>query len=186
MAVVQTLKNAVHKAITPALKAVSAPIRPHGMLPSAFDAYLSTGYPSSRIGQTMATPGHQVAASADTHNQDGTLAGIPYAVCVDLHCRDLSVPQVKAMLVKLWSAGFVAWYRCADYPEDHWSGVTHIHALWPAAPCKLSCRNQVHDYCAVPSKTGLASHLPYHFLQPTQAQRDKIANAFLPHNPATG
>lgn len=186
MAVIQTVKDAAHKAVTPIIKALSLPVRPFGMLPAAFTAYLSTGYPSSRIGQTMTVPGHRVAASAGTHDQDGTLAGIPYACCVDLRVADLRGQEVKSLLLKLWDAGFAAWYRCANYPEDHWSGATHIHAIWVAAPCKRSVRGQVHDFCARPCKTGLASHLEYHFLQPSIEQQNKVATAFLPHNPASG
>lgn len=182
MAVIQTVKDAAHKAVTPALKALSLPVRPFGILPAAFTAYLSTGLPSSRIGQTIGN----AAASAGTHAQDGTLAGIPYACCVDLRVADLSSTQVKSLLLKLWDAGFAAWYRCANYPEDHWSGATHIHAIWVAAPMKATCRRQVHDFCARPCKTGLASHLPYHFLQPSIEQQNKVAAAFLPHNPASG
>ena len=188
MTTIQTVKAAVHKAIEPVIKVVApnAPIRRWGMTPEAFAAYLSTGYDVSRIVQTMTRPGHEVAASAGTHDQDGTANGIPYSVCVDIHVTDLSPLRVKALLGKFWSAGFAAWYRCADYPEDHWTGATHVHAVWAAASMKRECRRQVHDFLAVPAKTGLASHLLYNFAQPAASQQTAIRSAFLAHNPADG
>ena len=152
----------------------ASPARPYGMHPDAFAAYLKTSLPVSRIGQTIGG----AAASAGTHEKDGEDDGHDYAVCTDIRVSDLSHQGARAVLKTLWAAGFAGWYRCADFPEDHWPGVTHIHVIWPAAPMKLICRNQVHDFCATPSKTGLA--------QPTEAQRQIVRAGFLAHNPVTG
>ena len=185
---VAAFKNRLHQVVAPIIRKVApnAKMRPHGMLPEAFAAYLATGYKMQRVGQTMTVPGHVVAASAGTHDQDGVLGGIPYAVCVDFRVKDMTEMQVKTFLMSLWSSGFAAWYRCAKHPEDHWLGVTHVHAAWAAAPMKAPCRKQVHSFCHKPTLTGLKSDLEYHFAQPSDMQRQKIAIAFLAHNPAEG
>ena len=145
----------------------------------AFAAYLQTGMPISRIGQTIGTCG----ASAGTHEKDGEFEGHDYTVCTDIRVRDLSYDAARDWLRIFWAHGFAGWFRCAAFPEDHWPGVTHLHIIWPAAPMKEICRHQVHDFCATPSKTGLASHLTYHFAQPTEAQRQVVRAGFLAHNP---
>lgn len=174
---------AVHKVATAVLRKVApnAPVRPYGMNPLAFAAYVKAGLPVQRIGQTIGG----AVASAGTHLKDGEYQGHDYAACTDFRIADLTTDyQVKRFLTQLWDAGYGAYYRVDG--QDHWPGVRHVHAFWPGCPMKRICRNQVHDFLHNPEENGLASHADYHFAQPTQAQCGPIRAAFLANNPPEG
>lgn len=153
-------------------------IRPYGMHPLAFEAYLKAQLHPSRIGQTI---GH-AAASAGTHAQDGDYEGVPYCGATDLHIADLGGDQVKTLLSALADAGFAAYYRRPGF--DHWpSGdARHVHAIYGGCRMKGLLQTQIHDW--VHGRNGLMSHAAYEFWQPSEAQGQIVRALFLAHNPA--
>jgi hypothetical protein len=96
--------------------------KPYGMHPDAWEAWQKHNLPTERIRQTMTVPGHEVAASAGTHDRDGiakdgTPQGVPYAVCVDISVKGLTAAQRKALISALADAGFAGF----DRPQN-WDG----------------------------------------------------------------
>jgi hypothetical protein len=163
------VKNLIHKVISPVIRthAPNAQIRVYGMHPLAWAAYLATGLPVSRIGQTI---GH-AAASAGTHVKTGVYKGADYSPCFDLRIHDLTDDECRAILVKLADHGIAAFYRKPGH--DHWPSteIRHIHAIWPDCQMTPIVERQVHDWLCTPVLNGLASHAPYVFFQNTHGQR---------------
>lgn len=151
-----------------------------GLHPAASQALQGIGISAARIGQTIGT----APASKGTHAPDGTASGHPYTAAVDLHVRDLSEGQVRALLAKLGDAGLAAWYRNPGH--DHWPSTEalHVHAVYAGCEMKKLLRDQVHDYCH--GLNGLASHVTYQFANRPQSAVDKVRALFLAHNPAVG
>ena len=157
-----------------------------GMSAQASAAFLATGIDPARLGQTIGT----APASAGTHEQDGTdPEGHPYTAAVDLSLRrptPIDVETIHTLLETLGRHGFAAWYR--DPGDDGWpeDQVRHIHAVYAGEPMKLALRHQIHDYCAVPNRNGLASHAPYRFFHPSEEAVAAVRTLFLAHNPTEG
>lgn len=155
-----------------------------GLHPDASDALRKAGIEPERIGQTIGN----AKASAGTHAQDGTANGHPYCAAVDLSVKRpgaaLTHEEIHALLIKLASVGFAAFYR--EPGRDHWPAteVAHIHAVYAGCSMKVALRRQVHDWCN--GLNGLKSHAPYVFFRPTQEQAAVVRHLFLAHNPASG
>ena len=137
-----------------------------GLHPEASDRLRCAGVAASRITQTIGT----APASAGYHLADGTASGRAYCAAVDLRSRDLSTAQLRALLDRLWSNGFVAWYRQPG--SDGWpaSGAPHIHAVFAGVVMKSQLRAQVRDFLI--GRNGLTSHTRYTFrVAPTPVKR---------------
>jgi hypothetical protein len=158
------------------------PACPAGFHPLAFAAYVKAGLPVSRLGHMMDTPDHEVAASAGTHDRDGSYEGHPYSACTDLHILDLDDAECFAFCTKLAAAGFCPFYRKPG--ANHWpaSDARHIHMVYPACQMKAAVRQQVEDWCHAPMRNGLASHANYAGWHPTPAQQKAALAAMESHN----
>lgn len=151
----------------------------YGLHPTASDGLRFAGIGVSGISQTIGN----AAASAGTHAKDGTFMGLAYSAATDIRLLGRSEAQIAALLDKLASVGFAAWYRKPGF--DGWPATEapHIHAVFVGAPMKLILRNQVRDWMA--GKNGLASHTTYRFHTWTKCSKDPVWAEFLKHNPAT-
>ena len=159
-------------------------MRPEGMHPKAWEAWIQSGVPASRIGQTVGN----APASAGTHGADGTFLGEhgskrPYTAAVDVRIKDLDDDQVWALLGQLSQRGFAAFYRKPGF--DGWPAteVRHVHAVFAGVPMKEALKRQVRDYLEDPPKDGLAHHHDYGFFKPSQYARGVIDSLFKAANP---
>ena len=128
-----------------------------GLHPEASDRLRCAGVEASRISQTVGN----AAASAGYHASDGTVNGLPYTAAVDLRTRDLTLSEIRALLVRLGQHGFAAWYRqpgSDGWPSDQ---APHIHAVFAGVRMKSQLRGQVRDF--LENKNGLSSHRVYQF-----------------------
>lgn len=153
-----------------------------GLHPAASDALRSLGIDVSRISQTIG----DAPASAGSHAADGAVDGEHYCAATDLRIRDLTDLQVRQLADKLASVGFAPFPRFPG--RDHWPAteVKHLHTVWCGCHMKAMLRRQVHDFCAIPNRNGLASHAPYLFWHPHQSSVQVCRELFLAHNPAVG
>lgn len=147
----------------------------HGLHPEASDRLRCAGVSADRISQTIGS----AAASAGYHASDGTADGMAYTAAVDLRTRDLSTSEIRALLERLGTHGFAAWYR--DPGSDGWpSGeAPHIHAVFAGVEMKSQLRGQVRDFLV--GRNGLASHTAYTFWHPSAAILDTVRLLFSRH-----
>jgi hypothetical protein len=150
----------------------------YGLHPLASDGLRFVGIGASGISQTIGN----AAASAGTHAKDGTFMGLAYSAATDIRLLGRTEAQIAALLDKLASVGFAAWYRKPG--SDGWPSydAPHIHAVYVGAPMKLILRNQVRDWLV--GKNGLASHTTYKFHTWSKCSKDLVSAEFLKHNPA--
>jgi hypothetical protein len=150
----------------------------YGLHPYASDGLRFVGIGASGISQTIGN----AAASAGTHAQDGTFMGFAYSAATDIRLLGRSEAQIAALLDKLASVGFAAWYRKPG--SDGWPSydAAHIHAVYVGVPMKLILRNQVRDWLV--GKNGLASHTTYKFHTWNKCAKALIQAELLKHNPA--
>jgi len=128
-------------------------IRPRGMHPRAFRAYIRACYdaqvsPDNRVMQTIG----DAPASKGVHASDGTLDGVEYCAAVDLRTKDLTKQQIKTLLKCLAINGFCAWYRF----EGSFTNNRHIHAIFAALPMKPALKKQVAAFLV--DRNGLANN----------------------------
>ncbi|MEZ4475237.1 MAG: hypothetical protein R3F60_31480 [bacterium] len=134
-----------------------------GLHPEASDRLRCAGVTADRISQTIGN----AAASAGYHAADGQADGLDYCAAVDLRTRDLTRAQIRALLERLASHGFAAWYRepgADGWPADE---APHIHAVFAGVRMKAQLQGQVRDFLR--GLNGLASHRAYAFWSPTAA-----------------
>ena len=180
MATVQTIKNAVHKVVSPVVRVAlpKAKIRPFGLHPLAWKLYLKSGISVGRIGQTIGN----ARASAGTHCKTGVYEGADYGACFDLRVHDLPLRQViQNVAVPLMALGFAVYMRvpgCNGWPL---SDVYHVHCIYPACNMTAEVAHQVVDWLAAPSRNGLASHETYTAYQPTTANRAACKALYADH-----
>lgn len=161
-----SLPQTTHPTVHPLLKT--------GLHPAASDALRAAGFEADDIGQTVGF----ALASAGTHAPDGRVNGKYYAACTDFHIAGKGEDEVKAILKKLWAAGFAAWYRNPGH--DHWpsADARHVHGAFAGVLMKPMVQHQVGDMLQDPSANGLASHADYQFLQTTHEDRLAIRTQF--------
>lgn len=154
-----------------------SPLLKSGLHPEASDALRRAGFTAGDISQTVGF----ASASAGTHAPDGTVNGKEYAACTDFHAVGLSDVKVKALLTRIWDAGFAAWYRNPGH--DGWPSedARHIHAVYTGVVMKPIVQEQVHDFLRQPVLNGLASHAPYLFALNTHDQRALVRTLFSKH-----
>ena len=154
-------------------------IRPKGMHPAAFEAFLDAGVDPGRIGQTVG----DAPASAGVHEPDGTLeTGEAYCAATDLRLSAqyaLDDAGLKDLLWRLGRHGFAAFYR--NPGADHWPAgqPKHVHIVYAGVPMKQALRDQVHAYCHDPMLNGLLSNVPYEYCQPDQGCVNMVRALFL-------
>lgn len=144
-----------------------------GLAPAASDHLRCAGITSaSQISQTIGN----AAASAGTHAQDGTISGAAYCAATDIRVGGLTESQVHALVDRLTTQGFAAYYRNPGH--DGWPSTEarHIHAIYAGVPMKASLRAQVRDW--LQGLNGLTSHTAYTFFQPSAAQRALVQSLF--------
>ena len=157
-----------------------------GMSKEANAAFTAAGINVDRIVQTMTVPGHDVAASAGTHDKDGVDSdGNAYSVCVDLsvhHPTPLDDDEVKTVLSTVASHGFFPFYRRPGM--DGWPAQDelHIHAVYAGSPMKPECQEQIHS--GLRGRNGLVGDGVESFWQPSEEQQDLIRELYLSCNPA--
>jgi hypothetical protein len=144
-----------------------------GLAPAASDHLRCAGITSaSQISQTIGN----AAASAGTHAQDGTISGAAYCAATDIRVGGLTESQVHALVDRLTSQGFAAYYRNPGH--DGWpsSEARHIHAIYAGVHMKVSLRAQVQDW--LQGLNGLTSHTAYTFFHPSAAQHALVQSLF--------
>jgi hypothetical protein len=167
-------------AATPAPSAIpttpSQPLLKWGLWPKASDALRVAGYTAGQIVQTVG----YAAASAGTHEPDGTVDGQPYSAATDLSVRGLDDAEVRTVVAKLDSLGFAAFYRSPGH--DGWpsTGARHIHVVYAGCKMKAILRDQMRDFFA--GKNGLASHSTYSFYQPPASVISAVKVLFAQYN----
>lgn len=146
-----------------------------GLHPEASDRLRCAGVSAERISQTIGT----AAASAGYHAADGTADGRSYTAAVDLRTRDLSHAEIRALLERLGTHGFAAWYRQPG--ADGWpaSEAPHIHAVFAGVVMKSQLREQVRDYLV--GRNGLSSHGRYGFWRAPASVLDTVRLLFRRH-----
>lgn len=146
-----------------------------GLHPEASDRLRCAGVEASRISQTVG----YASASAGYHAPDGTVDGASYTAAVDLRTRDLSNAQIRALLGRLATHGFAAWYRQPG--SDGWpsSEAPHIHAVFAGVVMKSQLRSQVRDYLT--GRNGLSSHSLYRFYTPSAMELETVRLSFMRH-----
>ncbi|UJR84763.1 hypothetical protein [Sandaracinus amylolyticus] len=135
----------------------------YGIHPEASDRLRCAGITADRITQTIG----DAAASAGFHASDGTVDGMAYTAAIDLRTRDMSESEIRALLERLGTHGFAAWYRkpgSDDWPSNQ---APHIHAVFAGVPMKSVLRSQVRDFLL--GRNGLSTHDPYGFWRPSAA-----------------
>lgn len=146
--------------------------RPFGMSPWQYACFkracLKAKASPSRVVQTIGN----ARLSAGFHAQDGIAREgqdfYPYSAATDLRTRDLSRPQIRALLSALYDAGFVAWYRY----QGTFKVCQHIHMVFAGLPMKPQLRRQIAD--GVAGRTGLVGHRVESFYRPTAAQTARL------------
>ena len=131
--------------------------RPFGMGPWQYACFLRACKKANvspvRVVQTIGN----ARLSAGFHAQDGVAHEgdfYPYCAATDLSVRDLTRPQIDALLSALFDAGFIGWYRHTGV----FAGVRHIHIVFVGYPMKEQLARQVSD--ALHDLTGLVGHKP--------------------------
>lgn len=151
------------------------PLLHSGLHPEASDRLRCAGVEASRISQTVG----YASASAGYHAPDGTADGADYTAAVDLRTRDLSTSEIHALLSRLATHGFAAWYRQPGH--DGWpsSEAPHIHAVFAGVVMKSALRSQVRDW--LEGRNGLTSHARYGFHTFSAAENETVRLLFTRH-----
>ena len=151
------------------------PLLTRGLHPEASNRLRCAGVAASAITQTIGN----AAASAGYHAADGTANGLDYTAAVDIRTRDLSLNEIRALLVRLGQNGFAAWYRQPG--SDGWpsSQSPHIHAVFAGVRMKSQLRGQVRDF--LQNKNGLSSHSQYRFWTIPREIKDLVDQLFRRH-----
>lgn len=114
-------------------------LRPSGMAPVAFQAFLQACHAARvhpfRISQTLG----DAPRSKGYHLRDGTLNGEDYSAAVDLGVDDLTPHKRAELLESLARVGFAAWYRSGP----KWKNGEHVHAVYAGLPMKSQLQEQV-------------------------------------------
>lgn len=163
---------------------MSEPLLKAGLCAAASAAFRSIGLGADRIGRVIHEPlPGEDDPSAGYHAHDGAENGHPYTAATDLRIGGWDDAALRTWLDKLGTAGFAAFYRRPG--RDGWpaGGARHVHAVFAGVAMKAHLRAQVHDYCHVPMRNGLASHAEYGFWQPSASETNRVRALFLAHNP---
>lgn len=134
---------------------VAPPLRPYGMTPGAFAAFLRAcqhvGVHPFRIGQTIGNDPRSVGY----HQRDGTLViknqKFNYCAAVDLGAQDMTEAHIQWFLRALTREGFAAWYRSGA----RWKGGEHIHAIYAPLKMKPQLEEQTRDFLRQRRRQGL-------------------------------
>jgi hypothetical protein len=168
----------------------------YGMTPAMFDAYIRAMYLTGinpekrgdggrRLVQTAPKPGaKKVGASAGTHDLQGEVTDssgnkIPFGVAIDIGIKDLSLNQIKKLLLELAKQGYVGWYR---YQGSFAGANRHVHAVY--------CGHYIKDYVVymqiidyLNNRTGLVGPKQEKFYTAPTAIDAVLAQMFARSNP---
>lgn len=156
------------------------PLLKAGLHPDASDALRVLGIGAGQIIQTIGS----IAASAGTHEADGTVNGLPYSAATDISVKGMSDAQIRSFLTRMTAYGFAGWYRRPGF--DGWpaSEQPHMHVIFAGAPMKRLLRDQCRDFFV--NKNGLVGHAVYTFLAWPLASRNEVKAIYAKHNPLAG
>jgi hypothetical protein len=167
-------QSAGHFPWSPEARCVLNPTNERGLHPEALSALRALAV-AHRVTQGI----NHAVSRGNVHDTDGMINGKPYTGAADISVRCLTRAQIKTLLDRLGNAGFAAWYRKAG--EDDWTGPPHIHAVW--AGCSLKPVLQLQVKAWLEGYNGLGSNRPYHFWQPSDAAKAKVAALYRAKNP---
>lgn len=125
-------------------------VRPHGMAPIAFRAFLqacrSAKVHPFRISQTLG----DAPRSVGYHLRDGRIGGEDYSAAVDLGVNDLSPHRRAELLEAMARVGFASWFRTGP----KWKNQQHVHAVYAGLPMKVQLQQQVRLWNRQRKKSG--------------------------------